>query len=527
MKLSNKGISPVFQSGRIFIVIVCVAAFSAVICYRLYVIASQRHEYYIAQAEKQYQNPSTLLTGRGDIYFSDSRNNSLRLASSNKKEGDKIIRVYPAKISASHVLGFVGYKGLSRAGQYGIEAYYDDILTGSTQIQPVTKNTTLSSFKKILSIFSDDTIASSNNSVDDSKNGGVLKNGEDIVLTIDPNVQFYVDSVLGDLLKKWSSPSGTIIVQDPKTGAIIAMSSSPSFDPNIYQKSSLDMYLNPAVQAIFEPGSSFKPFTMAAAINSGAVGPDTTYNDTGEVNFGKYTVMNHDKRASGIQTMTQVLERSLNTGVIFAQRKTGNDQFLNYVVSFGFGQKTGVDLSGEVSGNISNLFEGRPINFATASFGQGISVTPLQLINGISAIANDGKLMRPYLVKKIIHADGSETETKPKIIGSPISDRTAATIQKMLTEVVDNGFDRARISGYDVAGKTGTAQIPDASGAYGDENEFIHDFVGFAPSYDARFTILIKMDRPKGIEFASNSLTPVFADLAQFLLRYYNIPPTR
>ncbi|MBI4160799.1 MAG: hypothetical protein HY506_02730, partial [Candidatus Yanofskybacteria bacterium] len=271
----------------------------------------------------------------------------------------------------------------------------------------------------------------------------------------------------------------------------------------------------------------FKPITMAAAIDTGAVSPDTSYNDTGQVQIGGYTLKNFDDKSHGIQNMREVLQKSLNTGVVFAQERAGDDEFLNYVVSFGFGQKSGIDLPGEVSGNISNLFSGRRINFATASFGQGVAVTPIQLINAYSAIANGGKLMKPYVVEKIVGADGRTVQIKPEIIGSSISDKTSVKMKSMLVDVVDKGFDKARIGGYDVAGKTGTAQIPDEKGGYLSGDQFIHNFVGFAPAYSPKFTILIKMDKPKGIKFAADSLSPVFGNIARYLIRYFNIPPTR
>ncbi len=224
--------------------------------------------------------------------------------------------------------------------------------------------------------------------------------------------------------------------------------------------------------------------------------------------------------------MAQVLEKSINTGVMFVENTIGDDSFLNYVINMGLGQKTGIDLPGEVSGDITNLYSGRKINYLTASFGQGIAVTPLQLINAYSTIANGGKLMRPYIVDRIIKEGGKQIVTQPEVVGIPISEKTAIKLQSMLVSVVDNGFDKARIPGYDVAGKTGTAQIPDGSGGYSEE-EFIHNFVGFAPAYDAKFTILIKMDRPKGITFAADSLSPTFKEIAAFLLNYYNIPPSR
>lgn len=192
----------------------------------------------------------------------------------------------------------------------------------------------------------------------------------------------------------------------------------------------------------------------------------------------------------------------------------------------GFGQKTGIDLPGEVSGDITNLYSGRKINYLTASFGQGIAVTPIQMVNAYSAIANGGKLMRPYVVEKIIKEGGAEEITKPEVISIPISEKTSAKLKSMLVSVVNNGFDKAKINGYDIAGKTGTAQIPDGSGGYA-ENEYIHDFLGFAPAFDPKFVILIKLDKPKGITFAADSLSPTFRELTQFLLNYYKLPPTR
>ena len=284
--------------------------------------------------------------------------------------------------------------------------------------------------------------------------------------------------------------------------------------------------MNRGVQEIFEPGSSFKPITMAMGLDLGAITPQTTFKDEGSREAAGYRIKNFSEKIFGTVTMSQVLEKSINTGAMYVQDIVGDDNFLNYIINFGFGQKTGVDLPGEVYGGISNLYKGRKINFLTASFGQGIAVTPLQLINAYSAIANGGKLMRPYAVEKIIKEGGSEEMTQPEIVAIPISEKTAAKLKSMLVSVVDNGFDKARINGYDIAGKTGTAQIPDGKGGYLD-NEYIHNFVGFAPAFDARFVILIKIDRPKGITFAADSLSPTFKEITQYLLNYYGIPPTR
>jgi len=383
------------------------------------------------------------ISKRGNIYFSDySQSISAKnIAAANKLKikgangVSQMDRSYPMDFLASHVLGFVGYSGKQRAGQYGIEGYYDSILGG--------------------------------------------KNSDDLILTIDKNIQEIVEAKLSETLKKWSSISGTIIVQDPKTGNILAMASSPSFDPNNYSDYDFKNYLNPAVQQLYEPGSSFKPITMAGAINIGAVAAETTYTDTGAATVADRVIKNFDEKAHGVKTMREVLELSLNTGAVFVENKMGDDAFLNTAVAFGFGQKTGIDLSGEINGNISELYNNRKINFATASFGQGIAVTPIQLINAYSVIANGGKLMKPNVVREIDSTDGKKQTIKPKILGAPITEKTAKTIQSMLTDVVDKGFDKARIKGYDVAGKTGTAQIPDQSGGYMGEDQFIHNFVGF------------------------------------------------
>ncbi len=570
--------------GRITAFVLAVLLVIGLIVYRLFNLTFVQHSFYAESAQTQYSNPSALLSGRGNIYFSDASSGAEKIAATNKssfylfinknldsshdtaleiapilnknaasleselsqrdktyfvvakgltkEQADQIAklkiaglnvaseidRFYPQGLMAASVLGFVGFDSSQRVGQYGVESYYDDVLSGKARTQNLLGNKTFSDVLKFLEFWE-------NNKEEKStvEEGA----GSDIVLTIDPNIQSLVEVKLNALLKKWNAPSGSAIVQNPVTGEILAMAVSPSFDPNNYSDYELRSFLNPDMQEIFEPGSSFKSVTMAAAVDAGAVTPETTYYDTGEAQVGGFSIKNFNEKANGTQTMRQVLQHSLNTGAIFAENQMGDDAFLNHVVGFGFGQKTGVDLSGEVAGNISNLYSGRKVNFATASFGQGIAVTPLQLINAYSAIANGGKLMWPHLVKEIIYPNGTKTEIKPKIIGSPIAEGTSIKLKSMLVDVVDGGFDKARISGYDVAGKTGTAQIPGGEGGYLADDQFIHNFVGFAPAYSPRFTILIKMDKPKGIKFAADSLSPVFGDIARFLLRYFNIPPTR
>ncbi|MEK7589571.1 MAG: penicillin-binding protein 2 [Patescibacteria group bacterium] len=417
-------------------------------------------------------------------------------------------RFYPNNGLAADVLGFLGYDGNSRAGQYGIEASYDRELFGKDE--PATEEK-ISLFTKWF--------AGGKNKTE------IVTRPNDVILTIDNSIQSFAEKQLDALMKKWSAIAGSVIIQEPKTGKILAMADRPSFDPNVYSSAETRSFLNSNVQEIFEPGSSFKPFTIATGLDLGKITPQTTYEDTGSVTVGGYTIKNFSNNVFGTSTMSQVLEKSINTGAMYVENLVGDDNFTNYVINMGFGQKTGISLPGEVNGNIANLYSGRKINHLTASFGQGIAVTPLQLTNAYSMIANGGKLMRPYIVDKVIHEGGREDITQPEIIGIPLSEKTAAKLQGMLTSVVKNGFDKARITGYDIAGKTGTAQIADGKGGYL-ENQYIHNFVGFAPAHDARFTIMIKIDKPQGITFAADSLSPTFKEIAQFMLQYYNIPPT-
>lgn len=508
--------------GRIRFFGICLILTGSLVSYRLFRLTFIQHESFAKAAMQQQVNATKIFEGRGAIYGFDLSRDESKLLVSNQRTDKGIERYYPKGRSTAHVLGFVGFLGNQRVGQYGVEAYYDEILSGLTKTQSLGSSPTYARFRQLKSIFLNEKEQNGSIEVQSLK-----RDGEDLVLTIDPNIQSYVEARLGEVLKKYSSRKGQIIVQDPSSGAILAMAASPSFDPNTYGKSSFAEFLNPNVQEQFEPGSTFKAITMAGAIDAGVLNPETTYTDTGIVQIGKYAIRNYNDESNGVQTMREVLEKSLNTGIVFAERRLGDDKFLNYVVAFGFGQKAGIDLAGEVSGNIQNLYENHAVNFATAAFGQGIAVTPLQLVNAYSAIANGGKLMRPYVVKEIVHADGSRSPTKPEIIGVPIRESTSSTIKSMLVDVVDKGFDKAQVVGYDVAGKTGTAQIPDGKGGYLEQKQYIHDFVGFAPAYAPRFTVLIRMDRPQGITFASRSLSPVFGDIAQFLLRYLNIPPTR
>jgi len=426
--------------------------------------------------------------------------------------GAETDRSYPAGSLAADVIGFLGYDQSGRAGQYGVEAAYDRELSGQAAAAVAAR---WNLFGRLGALFGRP----------DPEQDATAARPADLELTLDKNIQSYAEGALDALLKRYQAASGTIIVQEPATGRLLAVADSPSFDPNRYRFAPVASFLNGALVP-FEPGSSFKPVTMAAGLEAKVITPQSIFNDDGDVIVDGYTIRNFNEQHFGRVTMTKILEKSINTGTMHVQTLTGNDRFLRFVENTGFGMKTGVDLPGEAPGNLQNLYTGRRINFLTASFGQGITVTPLQLVNIYSAIANGGKLMRPYVVASRKTDDGRRTDTVPEVAGTPFSAATAAMLRQMLVSVVDNGFDKARIPRYDVAGKTGTAQIASPDGGYL-EGQYNHSFVGFAPASDPRFTILIKMEKPQGITFAADSLSPVFKDIALFLLNYLNIPPTR
>jgi cell division protein FtsI (penicillin-binding protein 3)/stage V sporulation protein D (sporulation-specific penicillin-binding protein) len=412
------------------------------------------------------------------------------------------IRYYPQGQMASQIGGFLGGEG---AGQYGLEGFYEEILKGKIGVQENKKG--------LGSIFS---------SADE-----ISLDGSDIYLTIDYNIQFQAEALLKKTQENLGIDAGQIIVMKPDTGKILALANYPSFDPNKYSKEKdLEIFQNGATQKLFEPGSIMKPFTMAMALNEGKITPDTTFIDTGIVRFGTKAVHNFAMEKYGKQTMTQVLENSINTGAVFAEQQISHEVFLNYIDKFGFGKKTGIDLQGEVYSSNSTLRNNGPdMNFATAAFGQGIEMTPIQIARGFCAIANGGKIVKPYVVEKIVNGK-DEVYTKPEISEPVVSKQTITQLTGMLINVVDNGFNKvAKIPGYYLAGKTGTAQIPLKTGrGYEPDNKTIQSFVGYGPALNPQFLIMVKLDNPSSGK-SSLSAVPVFKELAQYIINYWQIPP--
>ncbi|MDP3710627.1 MAG: penicillin-binding protein 2 [bacterium] len=416
-------------------------------------------------------------------------------------------RIYPNLNLAAHAVGFVSKESEVEAGRYGLENFYERELSGKKGIFEGAKDAGGS------------WVALGRKIVNPPKDGASL------VLTIDYNIQLKTEQILQDAQEKWKAAAVSALVMDPTSGKILALASQPSFDPNeFFKEKDYGIFVDPLVESMYELGSVIKPITMAAALNEGIIKPESTYNDEGTVSMAGYDINNADGKKHGVQTMTQVLEKSLNTGAVYVSKLLGKDLQWDYFKKFGFGSKTGVDLPGEISGNISNLNHGREIDFATASFGQGVAITPIQLATAMGAIANKGVLMRPYIVQKVIDNSGNETTYQPKISGEVISPETAETLTKMLVSVVKNGYDnRAGVKGYFVAGKTGTAQIP-KKGQRGYSDDVVHAFVGYAPAFKPRFLVFLQLIKPQA-RFAATTLPEHFKELANFILNYYEVPP--
>ena len=422
----------------------------------------------------------------------------------------EVVRFYPEKKFLSNVLGFVGYKDTEKIGLYGLEKSFEKELAGRPGTLSQERDTTGAW------IFGG------------KREFHPAQDGNNLILTIDRSIQFKAQTVIEETVTKHSADSGCILVMNPGTGGVLAMASFPNFDPNEYNKvEDPAAFNNICSTGTYEPGSIFKAITMAAAVDTGKVNSNTTYVDTGEVKIDGYTIKNSDNKAHGVQTMTQVLEQSLNTGVIFAQKQVGEDIFLEYVKKFGFGKKTGIELP-ETEGDLKNLNGTIAVNFHTASFGQGISVTPLQMVQSYSVFANSGKMVHPYIVQAQITPTGETISAKPPVIEQVVSEKTASTITTMLVNVVENGHgNKAKVAGYYVAGKTGTAQVPRKDGKGYEPNNNIGSFIGFAPASDPKFVMLVRVNHPRTVQFAESTAGPAFGEMAQFILNYYNIPPTR
>ncbi|HTP09144.1 MAG TPA: penicillin-binding protein 2 [Anaerolineae bacterium] len=399
-------------------------------------------------------------------------------------------RAYPEGTLAAHLLGIVNE---DRTGLYGVEGWYNDVLSPTLQAD------------------------------------GTYAPGADVVLTIDRNAQAITEEELAQALRDTGAEAGQIIVANPRNGEILAMASAPGYDPTHFADifvQNKQAFVNPNVSDLFEPGSIFKVLTMAAALDSGTVTRDTVYNDTASIEVGGQVIWNWDRGAHGPTDMTGLLAKSLNVGASTLAIRMGQQTFYKYMRAFGLGRPTGIDLQNEAAGLVitrdKNPDQWSEAILASNSFGQGIATTPVQMIASIGAVANDGVLVQPHVVKKIIRGDRVD-EAKIVPLGRPISRETANTLSDMLAEAVRREVPDAIVDGYTIAGKTGTAQIP-IPGGY-DDPWTIGSFIAYAPAYDPQVIVLIKLDRPTSSMWGSETAVPVFHRLAERLFPVLGIRP--
>ena len=413
-------------------------------------------------------------------------------------------RFYPENNLAAGVIGFTGSDRSGKiSGKYGIEGYWEKELVGRGGFLSGEKGA-LGSW---ITLANRQTLAA--------------ENGVNLLLTIDRGLEYKACESLREGMELYKAKSAALVMMDPKTGAILAMCSLPDFDPNNYSKvEDIAAYNNTTIFGSYEPGSVFKPITMAAGLDLGLVVPNTTFTDPCDQVINGYHIRNAERKCYGEQTMTQVLENSVNTGVVLVTQKVGKEKFKNYVDKFGFGRKTGVSLNTESAGDTSSLERKGEIFFATGSYGQGLTVTPLQLATAYSALANEGKLPRPFIVEEIRYSNGKKEKTEPQTTEQVISERAAGLLSGMLVSVVENHYKVARIEHYYVAGKTGTAQIAE-NGKYSEEKTN-HTFAGFAPADDPKFVLVVKYEEPER-KWAEQTALPVFRDVMKFALDYYGV----
>lgn len=416
-------------------------------------------------------------------------------------------RSYPEGSIAAQLLGFVGADINGRdKGYFGLEGYYDLELRGHSGTLRREKD---ASGKPIL--------------VGEVK-GEEEKDGRDLVTTIDRSVQFMIEEKLEKGLERYGAKSGSVLVMAPKTGAIIAMATRPKYDPAAFSEYDKELFPNPIVNFSYEPGSTFKVLVMAAALDEGVVKPETKCDRcSGPRKIDKYTIETWNDEYPPTPSMIEIIQRSNNVGMVFVGEQLGIEKMVAYLEKFGVNRKTGVDLEDENAPPFRPKNEWSQVDLATVSFGQGIAVTPLQMLRAVAALANQGELMRPFVVKKVLSGE-EVVEIEPKAEGTVISPTTARVMTEIMVNAVDNGEAKwCKPEGFRIAGKTGTSQIP-VSGHY-DEEKTIASFVGFAPADNPQFAMLVTLREPTSSPWGSETAAPLWFDIARELFNHYGILP--
>lgn len=570
--------------SRSRIILLCIIVFCFVLIAKLFLVQVVHSQYYSESADRQYATPSSNIFERGTIFFqskskagkegqlisaatqttgykiaidpskivdkesvyqklskiinldhddfilkAEKINDPYEEVASrlSKEEADTISslkisgvnifkekwRFYPGANLASHVLGFVGYKGDELGGRYGLERQYDSVLARNNN------NPYVNFFAEVFSninktLFTDNI-------------------GEgDLVTTIEPTVQGFLEKKLEEVKERYQADSIGGIIMNPMDGSIYALSVKPDFNPNDFSKvKNVSTFSNPLVENVLEFGSVVKPLVMAGALHAGVVTADTKYNDKGSVMVEKKEIFNFDKKARGPgMSMQEVLNQSLNTGMVFVEQKLGKEKLRDYVLGYGIKDKTGIDLPNETSGLVSNILNSpREIEYANAAFGQGIALTPIEMIRALASLANGGNLVVPHIVERIKYNDGTSKEITYLTVPTKITKETSEEITRMLVNVMDKAIKGGlgKLDHFSVAVKTGTAQVADnTTGGYY-EDRHTHSFFGYFPAYDPQFIVFLYAINPKGVLYAANTWSDPFLDITKFLLNYYEVPPDR
>ncbi len=563
--------------SRSKIVLFCVIIFSLILITKLFLVQVVRGDAYSKSADRQYSTPPDNIYERGTIFFKSkdgqlisaaTQTSGFKIAINSSKiiDGElvyqklnKIIvldhddfitkasklndpyeevanrlskeqadavsllkipgvsifkekwRLYPGGTLASHILGLVGYKEAELGGRYGLEREYNTELIRDN-------NPNVNFFAEI---FSD---------INKTFFKNEIMRG-DLVTTIEPTVQNFLEKKLMEVKEKYQVNSIGGIIMNPQDGSIYAMSVKPDFNPNDFSKTKTSTFSNPLVENVLEFGSVVKPLVMAGAIDAGVLTADTTYTDNGFVKVEKKEISNFDKKGRGPGTsMQEVLNQSLNTGMVFVAQKLGKEKLRDYLLSYGIKDKTGIDLPNEISGLASGILKSpREIEYANAAFGQGIAFTPIGFIRAFASLGNGGRLVVPHIVKEIKYNNGSSKIMNYPMLATKITKQTSEEITRMLVTVMDKAIKGglAKLDHFNVAVKTGTAQVANntTGGYYTDRHT--HSFVGYFPAYDPKFIVFLYAVNPKGALYAATTWTDPFLDITKFLLNYYEIPPDR